>query len=55
VDTTLNNQSSSDIRAIEQKAAQDHKDAEEARSAVQDILLQRLAQSIRHSKNDKNE
>jgi hypothetical protein len=55
VDNLLNNPSTRDIKAIEQKAAQDHKEAEKARTAVQDVLLQKLTQSQHQSKKENNE
>ncbi|MBY6037824.1 hypothetical protein KUV80_14220 [Fictibacillus nanhaiensis] len=47
-------QNSSDIRAIEQKARQQHKEADQARSAVQDVLLQKLVQSERKPNSIRN-
>lgn len=43
----------SDIKAIEQKAKEEHKDADLARSAVQEVLLQKLVQTSRSGKEKK--
>jgi hypothetical protein len=50
VDNILSHHNSTDIKAIEQKALQEHKDADLARSAVQDVLLQKLISTSRTSK-----
>jgi hypothetical protein len=49
VDNILSHHNTSDIKAIEQKAKQEHKEAELARSAVQDVLLQKLVHTSRSS------
>jgi hypothetical protein len=53
VDTILSHHNSSDIKAIEQKAREEHKEADLARSAVQDVLLQKLVQTNRSGKDKK--
>jgi hypothetical protein len=53
VDNILSHHNSSDIKAIEQKAREDHKDADLARSAVQEVLLQKLVQTSRSGKDKK--
>jgi hypothetical protein len=49
----LSHHNSSDIKAIEQKAREEHKDADLARSAVQEVLLQKLVQTSRSGKDKK--
>jgi hypothetical protein len=53
VDNILSHHNSSDIKAIEQKAREEHKEADLARSAVQDVLLQKLVQTNISSKDKK--
>lgn len=43
----------SDIKAIEQKAKEEHKDADLARTAVQGVILQKLVQTNRNGKEKK--
>jgi hypothetical protein len=50
----LSHRNSNDIKAIEQKAREEHKDADQARKAVQEVLMQKLSFSSR-TKNVKKE
>lgn len=49
----MSQHNSSDIKAIEQKAREEHKDADLARSVVQEVLLQKLVQTSRSGKDKK--
>jgi len=41
VDLTLSHHNLSDIKAIEQKARKEHKEAEQARTLIHDVLIQK--------------
>jgi hypothetical protein len=43
----LSHPNSNDVKAIEQKAREEHEEADQARKAVQEVLMQKLSFSSR--------